>query len=204
MKKLLASIARNNEEDDVVVQIGRAIWSGKSLQLQLALSIFDSINEHWNVTCKNVYAYNLCDQIAIPLDFTEDHPVLWRFKQENASAYFNGAPKDAHAAIGALLEAHWRVVGNWIDFGDSIGRPQELSKLLACGNGLLARGPIPLLNLYKETLGPLGVETYIRFQGPPKVWDGSRWREVDRDKTKALLLGPSFVIGRGWTAEQKS
>jgi hypothetical protein len=203
MDRLLARIAEAGDEEDVVIRFIDATWSGTSLLLQLAVTIFDSAQETWEVRCEDVLAYALRNEGACSLELTEDHPLLWEFKHESASAYFYRAPVNAEAAVGALYEAHQNAVGSWIRFGQHLNSPPGLSKLLTAGNGLLAQGPVPLLTLYKETLRPHGVEVDIRFLRPPQTWDGTHWRQLKRENnTKALLLGTSYVIGNGWFAEQ--
>jgi hypothetical protein len=203
MDKLLALIAEAGDEEDVVIRFLGCIWSGKSLQLDLAVTVLDSAQETWEVRCEDVLAYVLRSETANWLELTEDHPLLWEFKQESASAYFYQAPSNADAAVGALYQAHENAVGSWIRFGQYLNSPPSLSKLLAAGNGLLARGPVPLLTSYKEALRPLGVEVDIRFSHPPVTWDGTHWRQLAQgNDTKALLLGTSYVIGDGWTAER--
>jgi hypothetical protein len=203
MDKLLARIAEAGDEEDVVIRFIDAKWSGTSLQLQLGVTIFDSAQEVWEVRCEDVLAHVLRNESACWLELTDEHPLLWEFKHETASAYFYRAPFNADAAVGALYEAHQNAVGSWIRFGQHLNSPPGLSKLLAAGNGLLAQGPVPLLALYKETLRPLGVEVDIRFSRPPQTWDGTHWRQLARENnTKALLLSTSYVIGNGWAAEQ--
>jgi hypothetical protein len=156
MDKLLAVIAEIGDEEDVLIRFRHATWSGTSLQLQLAVSEPDSEVDSspgiWNVRCEDILAYVLSNECANWLELTEDHPLLWDFKHESASAFFYEAPANTEAAVGALYEAHQKAVGSWINFGKHLNSSLGLSKLLAAGNGLLATGPLPLLSLYKETL----------------------------------------------------
>jgi hypothetical protein len=209
MDKLLAVIAEIGDDEDVLIQFRGATWSGTSLQLQLAVSELNSEVDSgpgiWDVHCESVLAHALSNESAHWLELADDHALLWDFKHESASAFFYRAPLNAEAAVGALYEAHHKAVGSWITFGKHLNGSPGLSKLLAAGNGLLAKGPLPLLTLYKETLRSHGVEVDIRFSHPPKVWDGTGWRELKTDNdSKALIMGTSYVIGSGWAAEQKS
>ena len=206
MDKLLALMAEAGDEEDVVIRLTKAIWSGSSLQLQFALHLLDSEPRIWEVGCENVLRHVLRNEGAEWwLDLTDDHPLLWEFKHETAQAFFYERPDNVDAAVGALYEAHQAAVGSWIRFGQHLNSGLSLSKLLGAGNGLLAEGPVPLLSVYEETLRPHGVEVDIRFAHPPRIWGGTQWRELERDnETKALLLGTSYVIGSGWTAQQKS
>src|SRR5215475_1695779 len=117
MDKLLARIAEAGDEEDVVIRFIDVAWSGASLQLQIAVTILDSAQEIWEVRCANVLAYLLNNESTNWLELTEDHPLLWEFKQESASAYFYQAPVNADAAVGALYQAHQNAVGSWIKFG---------------------------------------------------------------------------------------
>lgn len=206
MDKLLALIAEIGDEEDVLVRLKCAAWSGASLRLQLAVSELNSEVDSepgiWDVRCDDVLASVLSNEYAHWIELADDHPLLWDFKRESASAFFYKAPANPEAAVGALYEAHQKAVGPWISFGKHLNISPGLSKLLAAGNGLLASGPVPLLTLYKETLCSHGVDVDIRFAHPPKAWDGNHWRELEKENdTKALILGTSYVIGRGWAAQ---
>jgi hypothetical protein len=203
MDKLLALIAEVDDEEDVVVQFRSVTWSDSSMSLRLVISMFDSPPENWHVQCQDVLAYQLSSEGSHWLELLKDHPLLWQFKHESGSAYFYRAPANVDAAVGALYEAHRKAVGMWIQFGEYLNNKADLAKLLSAGNGLLAEGPMPLLALYRETLKTHGLELDIRFAHPPRMWNGSEWRQLVLDNdAKALVLGTSYVIGSGWKAEQ--
>jgi hypothetical protein len=206
MDKLLALIAEigANDEEDVVIRLLCATWSDASLKLRLAVSIDYSEQRIWEVRCEDVLTYNLDDQGAFSLELTDDHPLLWEHKQPSASAFFKGVPVNADASVGALYQAHEKAVGSWIRFGKHLNNSHGLSWLLSGGHGLLARGPVPLLNVYKETLHLHGVEVDIRFASPPQMWDGTHFRQLQDANAKVLLLSTSYVIGSGWGAQQIS
>ena len=158
MEELLALVGEADDEEDIVIRFTGATWLGPSLQLQFALSVLDSARGIWEVRCEEVLAYSLCNEGANWLELVDDHPLLWEFKREIAQAFFYGAPANSDAAVGALYEAHQNAVSPWITFGRYLNNLPGLSKLLAAGDGLLAAGPMPLLTLYKDTLGQHGVE----------------------------------------------
>jgi hypothetical protein len=204
MEKLLALIAEASDEEDVILRFAGATWSGTSLELQLAVSVLEADPGIWEVRCEHVLASLLCNESARWLELLDDHPLLWEFKHESAQAFFYGAPDSTDAAVGALYDAHQNAVGSWIRFGQYLNTSLGISKLLSAGNGLLAEGPVQLLTSYKDALRPHGVEVDIRFAHPPRSWDGTHWRHLDRKNTKALILGTCYVIGKGFAAEQKS
>jgi hypothetical protein len=203
MDELLALIAQADDEEDVVVQFRGAAWSDSSMSLRLAISVLDSPPHNWHVQCEGVLAYQLNGEGSRWLELLSDHPLLWEFKCESASAYFYRAPANADAAVGALYDAHRKAVGAWIRFGRYLNNEADLVKLLSAGNGLLAQAPMPLLALYKDTLRLHGLELDIRFAHPPRIWNGSEWQDLPLENaTKALVLGTSYVIGDGWKAEK--
>src|SRR5215470_9986178 len=113
MDKLLAFVAEADEEESLIVRFTNAMWSGRALQLQLAIKVFDSAPKIWEVRCEDVLAYMLCRENAFSLELTQDHPLLWEYEHERSSAYFHGAPISPDAAVGALYEAHQNAVGSW-------------------------------------------------------------------------------------------
>ncbi|MGA7631740.1 MAG: hypothetical protein WCB11_13305 [Terriglobales bacterium] len=88
MDKLLARIAEAGDEEDIVIRLTDATWSGTSLQLHVAVNVLDSAQEIWEVRCEDVLGYVLRNESAHWLELTDDHPLLWGFKHESASAYF--------------------------------------------------------------------------------------------------------------------
>ena len=187
MEKLLARIAEAGDEEDVLIRITSAAWLGTSLSLDLAVSVFDAEPEIWGLRCEKVLKSVLRSQVSYSVYWTDKHPLLWEFQEQGASAFFYGQPVDGSAAAAALYEAHENAVGLWISAGEHLNTTSGLSKLLAVGDGLLARGPVPLLTLYKETLLPHGVDVDIRFALPPQTWDGAHWVLSQAQNAKASI-----------------
>jgi hypothetical protein len=205
MDKLLALISEIGQDDDydTVVRFGSAARSGSGLELRLEVSTFnlEASTRNLEVRCEDVLAYAIRDEAASSLALTSDHPLLWRFTHDSASAFFYGTPPDTYAAMGALYEAHRNAVGDWFSLETHLNDGIELRKLLSGGNGLLAEGPLPLLTVYKDVLSRYGVEVEIRGPYPPGgTMSPPSVQSRLRSETKALLIGDSYIIGVGWTA----
>jgi len=206
MDKLLALISEigEDDDDDTVIRLGSVTASGSGLELRLEVSTFnlETNTRNLEIRCEDVQEYAIKNEAASSLILTSNHPLLWRFTHDSASAFFYGVPPNAYAATGALYEAHRHAVDDWFGLESQLNGGMELSKLLSTGNGLLAQGPLPLLTVYKNVLSQYSVEVEIRNPYPP----GGRmspphvknrlWNE-----TKALLIGDSYITGIGWTAQ---
>jgi hypothetical protein len=154
--------------------------------------------------CEEVLEYKLKDGVAQSVELTDDHPLLWKFRHDSASAYFSGSAPNVLAAVGALYEVHLREVGEWFNLEDCVNSQIVMSNLLLTGNGLLAQGPMPLLVKYKDALRSHGILVDIVSPYPA----GGRMSSLElqnklRNESKVLLIGDSFVTGVGWTVFER-
>jgi hypothetical protein len=197
--KLLDRLAEQ-EFEDVRVVVEKAGRNDDAVDVVLSVALGDDTYSRWKVTCGKAFEHRLTLGFAHSLDFHDDHPLLWQFQQQTGSAFFQGAPDDVRAAVGVLYEAHQRQTHGWISFDAYFNRSQPLSALLATGNGLLARGPLSLLALYRDVLNVFGTQVYILFLRDPEQWDGREWKPLNGTEAKLLKLGSSYVIGVSWSA----
>jgi hypothetical protein len=206
MDKLLALISQvgEDDDDDTVIRIASVTTNGQGLELRLEVSTFnlEANTRTFAVRCEELLDYVIRDKVASSVVLTSNHPLLWRFTYDTASAFFYGVPANAYAATGALYEAHRNAVDDWFGLETQVNGGLKLSQLLSAGNGLLARGPIPLLSMYKDVLSQYQVDVEIVSPYPP----GGRMGPPEvqnrlRNETKALIIGDSYVVGIGWTAQ---
>lgn len=203
MEELLSVTAGVDEEEDLLVKIVEAAWLGTSFELRVEISVEDCAElGAWSIRCEYLLVHTLSGQSGSSLELVDDHPLLWEFKYPNASAFFDGVPTNSEACIGALYKAHERATGSWLRFGAHLNSSAHLSEVLGTGNGLLARGPVPLLQIYKDALLPHGVDVSIVGEHHPKFFDGVTRQSTEGKDVKALLLGSSCVVGIDWTAER--
>ena len=193
------------EDEDRDIRLTSANWLDKSIQVQIKVSDNYSKAAVWQIRCEEVLEHNLKCLGASTIELTDDHPLLWKFRHDNASAYFNGTPSSALAVVGGLYEAHQREVGDWFSLQEFVNAGVLTSELLRSGNGLLAQGPIPLLEIYKEVTERHGIQVEIQSPYPPSGRMSSPARQNRlRNESKVLLIGESFITGIGWTASQKA
>jgi hypothetical protein len=81
MDRLLALVAEAGETENVVIRLTNATWSGSSLQLQLTVTVFDSVHESWEIRCGDVLAYLLRNDGANRLELTDSRQMTRRCRR---------------------------------------------------------------------------------------------------------------------------
>jgi hypothetical protein len=194
MDKLLAAIKQfDDEEEDLFIVFNSAVWEEKSLILQINLGLVGGNRENWEIQCGEVLSYKLSGEYAAFLDLIDDHPLLWEFKQETASAFFYGVPANIQSAISVLYEVHENFFDSHIPCSRYFHKIWPLSRLLSAGDGLLARGPIELLKQYQARLSAFGTKVSICSSQKPTR---------DANNIKLLWIGNSYIIGKQWSAHK--
>jgi len=134
-----------------------------------------------------VLEFAIDSSLGAELELVDRHPLLWQHQHDSATAYFTGVPSNPLAAVGAVTEAHETAVNGWFTTAKYLNRSASLGDLLKSGSGMLARGPVPLLEAYKAALENYATEVQI-------IGRHGRLRRESR----ALVTGRSYVIGMGW------
>ena len=115
------------------------------------------------------------------LVWTADHPLLLNHNQEHGDLFFSSRPSNPHEVLGLLYQAHENLFGGWRPLRNHINRCGKTDEILAGGHGLLASGPLPLLEIYRESLGQLLTTKVVKTHAP----DGGY---------HALVFDETFVI----------
>jgi hypothetical protein len=79
-----------------------------------------------------------------------EHPLLWQHNDEHVSMFFSSSPSQPLELLGALYEAHSRLLGGWRELGDYL---HASSELLRGGHGLFAKGPKRIIDDYSRVVG---------------------------------------------------
>jgi hypothetical protein len=174
--------------------------TGDELHLEIeAISDLESDRRIIHAHCDKLLQYTIESTVGSGFELADRHPVLWEYQYDNASAFFRGVPKNLSAAVGAMAQAHMAAVDDWFGFTKYLNVDMSLKALLESGSGLLAQGPIPLLEVYAHALAECGIEVQIISPYPP----GGRLGDPDLrarllTESKVLLVGSSYVVGMGW------
>jgi hypothetical protein len=137
---------------------------------------------HFELFCSAAEEWCVSVGDAGAIEFTEEHPVLLEHKGAQGSLYFSSAPARpdevfyrAHATLYAEFSG-WRAPSRFLN-----GTPTVFRRFLEGGSGLLARGPVTVLEKLKSNLQPLlDLNVVYSYQGKP------HW--------KALIVGTNWVV----------
>ncbi len=118
--------------------------------------------------------------------FTPDHILTFDHNSPHFDLYYSTSPNNPHEVLGVLWETHERVCGGWRPLAKYVNAsPEELRQ----GNGLLARGPEPIIEQYKAAIA-----RHMRVYSLPSY--------VPKGGYQALVFDASFLICRAVAVEE--
>jgi hypothetical protein len=139
---------------------------GDVLTLSLNLNTGEDSNAYqcWEVECVGFLEHQLSLGQSDEFDLQYDHVLLWSYTYPEASVSFYGEANDHLAVVGALYKRHLELVGDWIPFvrfmnGNAV-------EMIRGRYGMLAEGPIPLVESYAQVLEGFNISAKITEPKP--------------------------------------
>ena len=134
---------------------------GDVLTLSLNLNTGEDSNAYqfWEIECVGFLEHQLTLGQSDEFDLQYDHVLLWSYIYPEASVSFYGEATDHLAVVGALYKRHVELVGDWIHFTQFMNR--DPVEMIRGRYGMLAEGPMPLVESYAEVLEDFGISTKI-------------------------------------------
>ena len=201
---LLQVVGTGEFEDEVYwLNLVGVRSSDGDVMLDLELYHQEASPERWQLHCHETRFVRFQGSFhRVGFEIFGEHVVLMPHLEPRSELYFSSSPNDADAVVGRLLETHRGFVGDWLPFfsyfNSSAAYP--LSRLLAGGHGLLADGPKPLVEKYREVLDAASVRTSSPPARPPKFWSGTSWVE-ESGPLLALIMDENYVVARSITGK---
>ena len=160
--------------------------------------------QHWRIEATEVRDYVIRKEWMEEIEVADEHPILLPFTEAVTDLFFYQSPSDILKIVGDLLENHRKLVCDWIEFGRFFNAQtgKSLASLLTNSSGMLASGPVSLMNTYAEVLNQNGIKNSLMKPRPPKYWNGEQWME-QKAPLHALFLGTSYVIAERFKAMKK-
>jgi len=120
--------------------------------------------QSWEVECVDFLEQALSLGQCEGFELQFDHVLLWSYVQPEASVTFYGEADDYLAVVGALYDRHLELVGNWIPFGRFMNG--NTVEMIRGRFGMLADGPMPLVESYSQVLESFNIGTKIAEPKP--------------------------------------
>ena len=153
----LLSLTNSHEFDEygTINLVGVRLEENMILTLDLNLGGDTDVHQSWEIECKGVLEHQIslgpCDGCSLP----RDHVLLWPYIYPCSSVSFYGEAKDPLTVVEELHKQHVQLVRDWIPFERFLnGNPVEM---VSGKYGMLARGPLPLIESYAKVLESFGI-----------------------------------------------
>ena len=139
-------------EEYGTLDLTRAGVEGNVLTLSLNLNTGGDSDAYqsWEVECVDFLEQELSLGQCEGFDLQFHHILLWSYIYPRASVSFYGETDDHLAVVGALYERHLELVGDWIPFGRFMNG--NIIEMIRGRYGMLADGPMPLVESYSQVL----------------------------------------------------
>lgn len=141
------------------------------------------VTRYFQITCHDVKESEVQPSSSGELELTDNHPLLWNSNKPHGRLYYSSAPNNSYEILGRMWEAHEKVFGDWrvlSDFANTYNAGQLIG-FCTGSYGLLAEGPMSLLECYQKALS-----NYIKMNLLPSYTPEGGY--------KALLFDTCFVI----------
>lgn len=196
LSELLAAADAIDEEfyDGLVVDV-RGVSSdrpGETLSLVVVLGAQQREMSRWRIEVRGLAEHALKLESHCAIEHSDQHPLLLDHVGRRGDLYFRGPIESPSAVLGDLLTAHQELFGTWRPvqafWNEAFGPGSRMLDLLAADSGLIASGPMALMEAFNAVLASHGVSGNILDKGPIKRWDDElQWVEETRDLSVLTL-----------------
>jgi hypothetical protein len=196
LNKELEDIFSTSEfEEDGGIHITGTDWFSGDLKVEFAIKTgIEGQNQLWEVQISGVREELIKSDFANRLELFEEHPLLWTYNQRQVSLYFGQGTSRPHELFVNIYNIHSLVTMARVPFEKHINKGLSILDLCRSTSGLFARGPIKLLEAYKEELEKYQMNPTVIHGHNPKRWVNGQ--QVDETEiVKVLAIGDSYVVG---------
>jgi hypothetical protein len=182
-------------EEDGGINIIGTDWSSDGLRIEFVIKTGnEGQSQLWKIQIGGVREDLIKSDFADKLELFEEHPLLWAYNQRQTNLYF-GRPTDRpYELFVNIYNIHQQLTKNRIPFHKCLNNALTTIELCKSTTGLFAKGPIKILEAYKEELERHNMNPTIVGGHNPKRWlDGHQVDETEI--VKVLVMGDSYVIG---------
>lgn len=173
---------------------------GNVLTFSLNLNTGGDADAHqsWEVECLDFLEHALLLGDCEGFDLQYDHVLLWPYIYPQASVSFYGAANDHLAVVGALYKRHLELVGHWIRFSQFMNA--NTVELIRGRYGMLANGPMPLVESYAQVLETFDISARIT-DPKPAYYTNDEFSGLSEVAVLILKAG-SYVVAPKFSARR--
>jgi hypothetical protein len=160
-----------------------------TVNINLTFCHEEEIQEEWQIVCEDIGTHRFEYDVFEEWEIFSDHELLWNHNKEWGEIFFRGRTDMIEEIIGELYKTHNDNTEGYIPFGEYVNF--RIDKLLDGGIGIFAKGPINLLDSYKNVLTKYGYMTNLL---PLHYKNEQDYR--------LLVMGNSYVVAKNFSAHK--
>ncbi|HVU53477.1 MAG TPA: hypothetical protein VHD83_00405 [Puia sp.] len=188
----LAQFIEAYDYEDLDLGITRVVFDVTGFFFDLALKTVNQAEGEdraaaWRVEAKGHRENRISFDYGESIRIERDHPLLWKYSDLQCDLYFNGVCSDPARLFYQMYQEHVKLFSTYIPFGTFLNM-SDFGRFFQLTGGLVAKGPKKLLTRYAHWLEQAGVGWSMASERRAMHWDGSEYRQENRD-LKILLLG---------------
>ncbi|MBN9386312.1 MAG: hypothetical protein J0H74_36475 [Chitinophagaceae bacterium] len=184
----LLNILDQYHDDELNIGVKSVLFENTTVRLVINIRSLDAVlNEDWLIKAVGVRENRIGFSYGGSIDIEEDHPLLWKYKDTLSGLYFTGVCQDPVGLFFDMYQIHYSLYRTYISFEDFLNI-NKFNKLFELEFGLLAKGPIKLLDQYADCAKKYGLDVSIPDGRTPTYWNGSA-HVPEGSNLKILLIG---------------
>ena len=206
LPKELSKIFEEYTEDDYDLYVVRIDYLGESVLFDFVLDLQDlndniTTTQNWRIHASGHRKNHISFDFAQSIEISDDHPLLWEFKDVQCQLYFSGTCKDPAKLFYDLYLVHNKTFQGRQCFNVSFREEIANFQRFKYSNGLLTQGSKKLMKLYGECLIRNGLEFSIIGERPAKYWEGDQFI-LESQELKVLFLGDTYIVASDFIFSQ--
>ena len=157
--------------EDLNAQI-TAIWRTGESELAMTLECDDwhggDHRHRFELRCTEVKDHHLSVGYVDDIDFKSEHPLLFEYTGRQGSLFFSSVPASAEQVFYELNDVVASRFAGWVEPSVLLhGTPRKIVERLGIGYGLLAQGPVSVLNELRTRLQHHLTTNVVESTRPP-------------------------------------
>ena len=181
-------------EEDGSIHITGTDWYSDDLRIEFVIKTgVEGQSQLWEAEISSVRESLIKTAFAEKLELFEEHPLLWNYNQLQTSLYFGQPTDKPYELFVNIYHIHRQLTQNQLPFDIFLNKLVPTIELCKSPAGLFARGPVKLMEAYKDELERHTMNPSIVGEHHPKR--SLNGHPIDETEiVKVLVIGDSYVV----------